>query len=102
MDIQNMYVCRAMDGSYLQQVLALWRYNPEAVAQPLFLSPSLYGTRQQVHCVLPRLLLIYPVLHTTGAECIMLNRFTMFCLLFGLSIMSCTHQMQSMSDESAY
>ena len=32
MDIQNMYVCRAMDGSYLQQVLALWRYNPEAVA----------------------------------------------------------------------
>ena len=57
-----------MDGSYLQQVLPLWRYNPEAVAQPLLFSPRLDGASQQVHSVLPRLLLINPVLNTPNAE----------------------------------
>ncbi len=50
---------------------------------------------QQVHCVLPRLLLVYPVLYTKDAEyvrCIsllaMLSRFTVFCLVFCLFSLS--------------
>lgn len=105
-----MHVCRATDGCYLQQVLPLWRYNPEAVAQPLLFSPRLDGARQQVHCVLPRLLLIYPVLYTPDAEYVsddpslllMLSRFTVFCRVFCLPTLSYTHQMQSLSDEPAY
>lgn len=99
-----MYVCRAADGSYLQKVFPLWRYNPEAMAQPFLLSPRLDGAGQQVHSVLPRLLLINPVLYTPDARyvrwaglLVMLSRFTVFCLAFCLSTLSCADQIQCIS-----
>ncbi|KAA6429492.1 MAG: hypothetical protein FRX49_00884 [Trebouxia sp. A1-2] len=40
-------IARGADGSYLQQVLPLWRNDSEAMAQPLLFSPRLDGARQQ-------------------------------------------------------